>query len=184
VKKLIILAIAMFALIGCAALNRESGGFFQRLNQERNLAKAVKLLGEGNETEASGLLAEITSAKGIAGVTDEALFRLSLMHLRPGMEKNELEQSQKILERLRKEYPASSWTRMAWPLMEFLTSVEELRRQNRNLKILNLSLNKENKELQSLKSLNLSLTRENKELRQSIELLKHLDLELEQKTRH
>ena len=65
---------------------------------------------------------------------------------------------------------------MAWPLIEFLTSTEELRRHNRNLKILNLSLNKENKELQSLKSLNLSLTRENKELRQSIEKLKELNL--------
>jgi len=68
--------------------------------------------------------------------------------------------------------------------MEFLTSVGELRRQNRNLKILNLSLNKDNKELQSLKSLNTSLTRENKDLRQSIESLKHLDLELEKKTKH
>jgi hypothetical protein len=183
-KKLIILLITMIGLNGCAALNKDSGGFFQRLSQERNLAKAVKLLEEGNEAAASKLLEEVTTAKGITGVTDEALFRLSLMHLRPGIEKDELEQSQKRLERLQKEYPASNWTRMAWPLMEFLTSVGELRRQNRNLKILNLSLNKDNKELQSLKSLNMSLTRENKELRQSIEMLKHLDLELEQKTKH
>lgn len=182
-KKLIILLIAMIGLSGCAALNN-SGGFFQRFSQERNLAKAVKLLEDGNEAAASKLLEEITTAKGIAGVTDEALFRLSLMHLRPGIGKDELEQSQNRLERLKKEYPESSWTLMASPLMDFLTSVGELRRQNRNLKILNLSLNKDNKELQSLKSNNTSLIRENKELRQSIEMLKHLDVELEQKTKH
>ena len=82
-------------------------------------------------------------------------------------------QTYKRLERLQKEYPSSSWARTAWPLMEFLETGEELRRQNRNLKNLNQSLTKENKELhQNIKEQNLNLER-----------LKNLDLELEQKTK-
>lgn len=183
-KRLIIILIALLGLTGCAAFNKESGGIIHRFKQERKLAEAVKLLEKGDEAAATKLLNEITTAEGTPGVTDEALFRLSLMQLQPDVGRNGLEQTQKSLEHLLREYPSSSWTRMAWPLMEFLTSAEELQRQNRNLKILNLSLNKENKEQQHLKSLNLSLTKENKELRQAIERLKNLDLELEQKTKH
>ena len=150
----------------------------------REFETRALIIKQRGKAAADSLLTEITAAERIPGITDEALFRLSLIHLRPGVEKDGIAQTQKRLEQLLKEYPGSGWARMAWPLSEFLTSVDDLLRQNRNLRILNLSLNRENKEQQHLKSLNLSLTKENKELRQSIERLKHLDLELEQKTKH
>lgn len=183
-KKIVIILVTMLGLSGCATIGGESSGIFHHFKQERKLADAVELLGKGDEAAATALLNEITRAKGMPGVTDEALFRLSLLQLGHGVEEDRLEQTRKKLERLVKEYPSSSWAHMAGPLLETLASVEELQEQNRNLKILNLSLNRENKEQQHLKSLNLSLTRENKELRQSIERLKNLDLELEQKTKH
>ena len=182
-KTFFIIFIATLALSGCAGKNRNNGLLY-RFSQERKMSEAVKLMEAGNEAAADRLLTEITAAEGVPGVTDEALFRLSLIHLRPGMEKDGTAQTQKKLEQLLKEYPDSGWARMAWPLTEFLTSVEDLRHQNRNLRILNLSLNRENKEQQHLKNLNISLTKENRELKQNIERLKHLDLELEQKTRH
>jgi cell division protein FtsB len=81
--------------------------------------------------------------------------------------------AQQSIERLRKEYPSSSWTGMAAPLAELLTATTELRRQNRTLKNQNQSLSRENQ----------SLSKEAQELRQNIEKLKRLDLELEQRNK-
>ena len=68
--------------------------------------------------------------------------------------------------RLKKEYPASPWTVQATPLLELIGVAEELRHQNRNFK-----------------AANQSLTKEINELNKNLEQLKHLDLELEQKSR-
>jgi predicted RNase H-like nuclease (RuvC/YqgF family) len=107
------------------------------------------------------------------GVTDEALFRLTLLYLGNGLDndKDLLQLAQQNIGRLRKEYPSSSWTGMVAPVADLLTTVAELRRQNQNCKTQNQGLSRENQ----------SLSKETQELRQNIEKLKRLDLELEQK---
>ena len=166
------ISVIALGLSGCATMQKPGSPFYGYA-QEKKLASAVKLLEKGNALAATKLLTEIANGKGVPGVTDEALFRLSMLNIRPGTEPEGMAQTYKRLERLQKEYPSSSWARTAWPLMEFLETGEELRRQNRNLKNLNQSLTKENKELhQNIKEQNLNLER-----------LKNLDLELEQKTK-
>lgn len=172
-KKIIILSLIAWGLSGCATMGKSDGGFMYRYEQKQKLASAVKQLEEGNALAANKLLAAICNEKGVPGVTDEALFRFSMLNIRPDMEQNGFSQTHKRLARLQKEYPSSSWARMAWPLMEFLENAEELRRQNKNLKNQNQNLAKENREL----------SQNVKELSQNIERLKHLDLELEQKTK-
>ena len=114
----------------------------------------------------------IAGAPGVDGVTDEALFRLSLLSLQ---EKEPPTTSLQLLERLKKEYPRSPWTRQSRQLRDYLTWSDELRKQNRNLRLLNMSLSKDNKDLQGV-------SKENRELHQSIERLKNLDIELERKS--
>ena len=145
---------------GCASLNQK-GGIFHRYGQEKKLDKAVTLLKDGKISEATKLLTAICSESGVPGVTDEALFRLSLLRLESIQEKNGTLKAQHDLERLQKEYPSSSWTPLASSLSEFLSSADDVRQQDRKLK-----------------ELNLSLTKENKELRESIEKLKNLELEM------
>ena len=159
----IILALAMS---GCTSLNQK-GGIMHRFGQERKLAKAVTLLQEGKTSEAAALLTSICSETGVPGVTDEALFRLSLLRLGSVLEKNGTVKAQHDLERLQKEYPSSSWTPLASSLSEFLSSTDDVRQQDRKLK-----------------ELNISLTKENKELHESIEKLKNLELEMGRGTKH
>lgn len=158
--KQILIIILVFGTVGCAAMS-QPGGSLYRAGQERKLARAATLLEQGKTSAATELLAAVAAEPGVAGVTDEALFRLSLLHLVSGQEKNGMPQAQHDLERLKKEYSASSWAPLASNLIEFLASADDLRQQNRKLK-----------------ELNLSLTKENKELRESIEKLKTLELEL------
>jgi hypothetical protein len=116
------------------------------------------------------------------GVTDEALFRLSLLYLGNGLvnDREFIQLAQLNIDRLRKEYPSSPWTGMARPVQELLDDVVELRRQNQNTKNQNQTLSKEN---QGLTKENQTLSKENQELKENIEKLKRLDLELEQKRR-
>lgn len=162
----ILITILALALTGCTTLNKP-GGIFYRSGQEMKLARAVTLLEQGKTSAAADLLAAVCAEPGVAGVTDEALFRLSLLRLVSGQEKNGALKAHHELERLRKEYPASSWTPLASTLTEYLASSDDLRQQNRKLK-----------------ELNLSLTKENQELHQSIEQLKNLELELGRGTKH
>ncbi len=181
-------------MTGCATA-KNGVGFFSRMEQKKKLSSAVELIELGNVDEATRLLTEICDGNMIIpGITDEALFRLSLIYLRPGSEKESFSSAYNRLDRLQKEYPSSSWARISWPLMEFLESFDELRRTNKNLKNNNQTLTKENKELhQNVKDLNQIVKEQNqtvkeqnqtvKDLNQSIERLKHLDLELEHKTK-
>lgn len=159
-------------LAGCTPLQKP-GGILYGQAQERKLAAAVQKLEQGDVKGATELLEALSSEPAVPGITDEALFRLSLLYLKPALEKEGVQTTQQALERLRREFPASPWTRQAAPLTELLTATADLQRNNRNLKTLNISLTRENKEL----------GRENRELRQNIEKLKHLDLELEQKSK-
>jgi len=158
--KYTLIIILVLTMSGCASLNQK-GGIIHQFGQERKLAKAVTLLKDRKTAEATALLTAICSENGVPGVTDEALFRLSLLRLGSIQEKNGVTQAQHDLERLKKEYPSSSWTPLASSLSEFLSSADDVRQQDRKLK-----------------DLNLSLTKENKELRESIEKLKNLELEM------
>ena len=165
-KKYILIIATALALSGCATLTRPGGAFYSSA-QENKLDRAVTLLKQGKTSAAEGLLSAICSGPGVAGVTDEALFRLSLLHLGSGQEKNGATQALHNLERLRKEYPNSPWAPIAASMTEFLASADDLRQQGKKLK-----------------ELNLSLTKENKELRQSIDQLKTLELELGRGSKH
>ena len=146
-KKLILITTTALALSGCATLEKP-GGVLYRSGQEKKLTKAETLLKRGKTSAATKLLAEVCAGPGVPGVTDEALIRLSLLRLAAG------QQARRDLERLTREYPASSWAPLAAILIEHLDAADEAREQNRKL------------------------SRDNKELRQSIEQLKSLELEM------
>jgi hypothetical protein len=134
--------------------------------QERSFAGALEFLRAGREQDARDLLESVLKGPQRSGVTDEALFRLSLLYLRDEAGKGAV-RTQDLLERLRTDFPASIWAQQAAPLIVYLAGVRNLRDRQREVK--------------TLKDLNLSLSRDNREMRQSLERLKSLDLELEQK---
>lgn len=137
-------------------------------SSERNFAAALESLRAGNESVARDLLVRVVNEPALAGVTDEALFRLALLNLRDENGKGE-RRATELIERLLGEFPVSIWSRQAAPLAEYVQETVALRARTRELK--------------ALRNQNLSLSRDNKELRQSIERIKDLDLELEKKIR-
>lgn len=166
-RKLATIALLAALLTGCAtaAKKGEPAGFLQRYSESRRLGQAVEMLAKGDSSGAAKLLTAICAGSAIPGVTDEALFRLALLSLNPSAERPASGHGYQLLRRLKKEYPTSPWTAQAAPLTELISVAEELRLQNRNLKGSKQSLSKE---------LN--------ELNRNLQQLKHLDLELEQKT--
>jgi regulator of replication initiation timing len=160
-------------LSACATLNIGDDQYIFRHNQLKKLDTAVKLQKEGKLSAAIGSLKALCAERGVPGVTDEALFRLSMLYLIDGLddEKESIQLAQHYIERLRKEYAYSSWAGMSTPVAELLSTTAELRRQVQHSKNQNQALSKENQ----------ALAKETQELRQSIEKLKRLDLELEQK---
>ena len=180
-KKTHLLVIAVALCAGCAGPQKPAAGgpgnFLQRYGEHRRLsgklAEALGMLEKGDSPAAARTLSEVCSGSSLPGVTDEALFRLALLTLKPAPERPISPQARQLLQRLKREFPASPWTAQAAPLIELINLAEELRRQNRGLKTANHSLN----------SANRSLTREIKELNKNLEQLKHLDLELEKKNR-
>ncbi len=132
-------------------------------SQARNLDTAKRLLQENRVAAATDVLVGICSAKGVPSVTDEAMFRLALLYLDGGQGKNDIVQAQQTLERLLKEYPASSWRSHAVSVLDLIVTL--------------------NKRIRNLRGENLSLTKENRELRLNIEKLKILDIEQELKAK-
>jgi outer membrane protein assembly factor BamD (BamD/ComL family) len=177
-----IILIAASLCAGCASTAKkgESAGFVQRYSESKRLTKAVDMLAKGDSSGAAKEFNAISLGTPIPGVTDEALFRLALLSLKPGTERQANGQAYQLLKRLKKEHPASPWTAQATPLIDLLNAADELKRQHRNLKDANQSLSREIKELNNA---NQSLSREIKELNRNIEKLKDLDLELERKAR-
>ena len=172
----LILILILSLCFGCATTRpgeKHEAGFLQRRSESKQLAAAVTLLQRGDHAGAVKALEAICSDIPVPGVTDEALFRLALLSLKPSAERSASPQVHQLLKRLKKEYPASPWTAQAAPLVELIGSVEELRRQNRNYRSANQALTKDVNELN--KNIN--------ELNKNIEQLKHLDLEIEKKTR-
>ncbi|MBK5274024.1 MAG: hypothetical protein JJE30_03090 [Desulfuromonadales bacterium] len=134
--------------------------------QERSFANALEFLRTGREQDARIALEQFIAGPQRSGVMDEAMFRLSLLYLRDEGSKGAV-RALELLERLKTEFPRSLWAQQGAPLAAYLTGVRILRDRQREVK--------------TLKELNLSLSRDNREMRQSIERLKSLDLELEQK---
>jgi hypothetical protein len=186
-RKLATTILLALTLSACATLNIGDDQYIFHHNQEKKLAAAVKLQKEGKLPAAVESLKALCAERGVPGVTDEALFRLSMLYLNDGLDndKESMQLAQHYIERLRKEYAYSSWAGMAYPVAELLSTTAELRRQAQHIKNQNQGLSKENqglsKENQGLSKENQGLSKENQELRQSIEKLKRLDLELEQK---
>jgi outer membrane protein assembly factor BamD (BamD/ComL family) len=162
-SKMLILMLLWVLLPGCAAVGTV---VTSPAEQERNLAVALDSLRSGNNQQARDLLEKVCEAQPWSGVTDEALFRLALFYLGDDGAKA-VARSQQLLDRLKNEFPQSSWTHQSAPLSAYLAGVKALRDRQRELK--------------TLQELNLSLSRDNRELRQSLERLKQLDMELEQK---
>ena len=164
-----------FALcFGCATSHPgQKGGFLQHYSESKRLDAARTLLENGDSSGATKVLEAICSSPAEPGVTDEALFRLALLSLKPSPERPASAQGRQLLRRLKKEFPASPWAAQAVPLVELISSAEELRRQNRNYRTANQALTRDVNEL----------NKNIKELTKNIDQLKHLDLEIEQKTR-
>ncbi|BCS54314.1 tetratricopeptide repeat protein [Geobacter sp. SVR] len=162
--------VMLFAMLltGCSTFSGITTMSSSAGEQERNFRAALEQLGNGREKEARLLLERVVGAPPLKGVTDEALFRLALLSLREDGNKG-VGRTQALLDQLRNEFPRSMWTYQAAPLVSYLAGSRSARSYQRELK--------------SLRDQNLSLTRDNRELRQTLERLKSLDLELEQKIR-
>lgn len=168
IYNIIIILVFSLSVPGCAVIGRKAPSPPTRIisEQERNFAGALEYLRAGKGQQARDLLERVCEAPSMNGVTDEALFRLAVLHLGDEGSKGAV-RAQDLLERLRNEFPKSSWTQQAMPLVSYLAGAKALRDKQREVK--------------TLKDLNLSLSRDNRELRQSLERLKQLDIELEQK---
>jgi cell division protein FtsB len=160
-KKFFLLIALTIGMYGCAEIQKriDSPPFYSP--QEKKLDLAKRLITENKMTAATETLVSICSAKGVPGVTDEALFRLALLYLGTGQGKGEMVQAQQMLEKLQKEYPSSSWKTHAASLTGLIATL--------------------NRRIRSLRGENVSLSRENRELRLNIEKLKILDVEQELK---
>ena len=163
----IVILLAISCLSGCSAVGTTTVTSTSTiLEQERSFAGALEFLRSGNEAGAKELFEKVVTSAPLKGVTDEAMFRLALLYFRDESGKGAQRASQ-LFDQMKNEYPGSIWTHQSAPLAAYLVVSKTLRDKQRELK--------------TLRELNLSLNRDNRELRQTIERLKSLDLELEQK---
>jgi hypothetical protein len=190
-KKFALIMILVIGLGGCTTLTKPGAPFYS-MGQKRKLSSALSLIQQRKTADASELLTAICKEPPVPGVTDEALFRLSLLHLESDIEANGTAKSKSDLDRLVKEYPDSTWVQPASTLSEFLSATDNKLQHDGKLKELIISLTRENRELKErnfvlskeqrvLKDSNLSLLKENTELRQNVEKLKTIDLDLEKR---
>ena len=168
--------VMLVALTGCASLTRPGAPFYQS-GQERKLAGAVALLERKDLSAATEQLRAICADPGVPGVTDEALFRLGLLHLAAGRDATDEGLARRALERLRKEYPSSSWTSLATAVTATLDALDAGAAASR-------TGDEQRYQIRRLKEQLATLSRENRDLRQSIEKLKALEIELGKGTKH
>jgi hypothetical protein len=164
-KRIILFTFMILSLNGCSTLKEVQSTLVNNYAAQQKLSAALQAMEQGKSAEAISILERIISAPGVNGVTDEALFHLSLLKLSYEDDDGSLP-SVRYLERLRRDYRDSNWARQAKPLLEFLKEFTAVKRQNRNLKILNMSL-----------------TKDNKDMHQNIERLKNLDMQLERRSK-
>lgn len=168
-RRKIVVTLLVLLLAGCAHKHNNVAVTAVQLEQERTFAGALEFLKTGREQAARESLERVITLAPINGITDEALFRLALLSLRDEGGRGPV-RTITLLDRLESEYPRSIWTYQAVQLTSYLTSLKTLRDKQREVK--------------NLRDLNLSLSRDNRELRQTIERLKSLDIELGQKLKH
>uniref|UniRef100_C6E8Y1 Lipoprotein n=1 Tax=Geobacter sp. (strain M21) TaxID=443144 RepID=C6E8Y1_GEOSM len=166
-KKQAVWFIVISLCSGCASTARNpQGNLVQRYTAARQLEQADEMLEKGDRAGAAKALHAVVSAPAAPGVTDQALFRLALLTLKPGLERSVSAQAQQLLKRLAREYPRSPWTAQAEQLNDLIEVADDLRHQNK-----------------SLKGSNQSLTKEINDLNNNLERLKQLDQELEKSAR-
>lgn len=171
-RKGFILLFATCFLAGCATSETWQAGRryparypdrpAERQPAPTTLAPAVAKLSRGDATGAARVLKGVCQGKRVSGTTDEALFRLALLSLNPNPEMPVSRRGRQLLQRLKREYPASPWTAQAAQLMELIKVADDLTHQNQDLKASKETLNKEINGLSN-----------------NINQLKKLDLELE-----
>lgn len=177
----ILMLLTALLISGCVTLEQIKKS---RTEQEQYLTKGMQLLQDGNVNQARNQLERVVAAAPQANVTEEALFRLALLNINNEAAKGP-SRTLELLERLKKEYPYSSWTHLSAPLLVYIPatriSYEKEREQN-------IILQRENRELRQsnerLKNLDIEMdkkNKENRELNQSIERLKNLDMEMDKK---
>lgn len=159
--QIVLAASALLLAGGCTGLGLQN-------RQEQQFSASLEMLKAGEVRRSHELLEEVVNAPKVHGMTDEALFRLSLLLLTEEIAPKNAPRAQALLERLRKEYPESSWTPHARLLLDWLTSPKGGRDRDRE-------------QINHLLWENRELLKENRELRQKMERLKNLDLELEEK---
>ena len=156
ISLLLIFITLIWGLSGCAVMNPNK--------QRSTLSSATEMMKDGEGNAAIVLLEEISSQKGVPGITDEAMLRLGLLYLDQKPRATGLTKARNILERLNKEYHGSEWNILASPLLKFLNETTSAQRK-----------------IEELKETNISILKENKKLKIDIEKLKTFDLELERK---
>jgi hypothetical protein len=174
-KTLLVGIAIIIGLSGCATIRKEN----PNIQEQRQKLVLARMLLESNRTEAAKkTLSEIVAKPAVAGITDEALFRLALLDLEAGQQKIATEKAGKDLDTILSKFKSSSWSAHATTLKGLIDAYDitlqekaELDRAVKNLKNSNASLT----------SANASLTKENFDLRQDLEKIKKLDLELEMK---
>lgn len=160
-KKLVLFIVTGSLFTGCAAIPdhwQGAGGHPVR----RSLAPGVRELSAGDTAASVKALKRASEGKAVSGVTDEVLFRLALLSLKPNRETLVSRRGRHLLKRLKKEYPSSPWTAQAAQLFELIKLVDELYLQN--------------KEVTAAKE---SLSKEVEVLKHNIQQSKNLDMELE-----
>lgn len=174
-KRLIAIYILLAGLSGCATTWSLDPNVRE---QQQKLTEAKKLLASNKTVYAKAVLSDITTNPVVAGVTDEAFFRLALLNLEAGQQRFATTKAGKSLDSVLSKFSSSSWTPHAISLKGLLDDYEivaqekaELDKSVRNLKNANAALT----------NANASLAKENADLRQDMEKLKKLDLELEMK---
>ncbi len=172
-KYAILVFLALLALSGCVTppATPKKDPFEQE--QRRKLALARMLLEDKREAAAREILSRISKERMIAGVTDEALFRLALLSLEPGEKKIDTAKTARSLESILNNYPSSPWRSHAAALKGILDAYDMSRREIAEM----------DKSIRGLKNTNASLGKENRELHEDIKRFKKLDLELERKRR-
>lgn len=130
--------------------------------QSQVMDEARRNIASGDHARARIGLEQVVAAAPLSDVTDEALFRLALFSL-----PDDNNTTAMFLDRLQRGFPNSIWNQQAAPLRLHISRVKNLKDRQR--------------ELATLKALNMSLHKDNRELRQTLDRLKELDLELEQR---
>jgi hypothetical protein len=165
---IISIIIALSGLSGCATVQKIDP---YEQEQRRKLILARVLLEDNRISAAKEILTAISDAKGVSGITDEALFRLALLNLTPGEQKIVTKKAERNLEKLLAAYPSSPWKAHAAALKGIIDAYDLSFEEKAEME----------KTIRTLKNSNLSLGKETRELREDIEKMKKLDLELERK---